>query len=926
VTFTATPTDAGTPTYQWKLNDVNVGTSSTTYTTSSLSNGDAVKVVMTSSYTCNPSDTSNTITTTVNSIVTPSVSIVSSDADSSICTGTSVTFTATPTNGGATPTYQWKRNSVNIAGATNSTYVTDSLNNNDTIKVVMTSSLACVTSATATSNSIRMLVSGTSGSRTWTGSTSTDWFTGSNWCTGVVPSSTNSIVIPASLTNYPVLTGNVTAADLNIASGATLSLNGNELTLTGTVSGAGQFVGSFTSSLVFTGTASMGTIRFSAARPDTTNALSNLTYARPGQDLYLVNTLNIYDSVTPTGGKLYTNSFLVLKSNSNGTARIAAGSGLYITGDVTVERYIPNTGRRYRLLAPMVNSTDNINTNWMEGAVDPYLDARINLKPGYGTHITGVSENVNGFDYSVSNQASMFTITNGTSLTYNPVLSTYNNRLQAKTGYFLFVRGSRNMRLSLSNTNVPPNPIPLPSDSTILRAKGELVTGSVTFSGTGFYSMPGAKNVVTNPYPSPILWDSVYAASSNITSSYTLWDPSIGYRGGFVTVNLSGVASAGSATKIIQPGQAFLVEASATGSVSVQINESHKTSGINNSVFAPVSLPAASLQASIYYKEGTGYRRLADGALSQMDDNFNSALDVNDAVEIANWDENLAIAQGGKQLAIEQRKKPVAGDTLSLYISNMKIMNYELQLNLTGFTTPSLQAYLVDRFTGSQTLVKNEEATVLPFSVTSNTTTSASTRFYVVFKAAGALPVRIVQFKASAKDKGVLVNWQVEEDESVEGYEVQRSKDQQTFATIGTQAASGLNKGTVNYSHFDAEPVKGNNFYRLKITEKGGEVKYSPIARVTFGGTIRSLQVYPNPLTGTELQVKLDQWPAGNYRLRITDVLGRTVYQKEIENTESEGSLTIPVRLSNSLKSAGGVFWLRLEGEGIEEVRKVVRM
>jgi parallel beta-helix repeat protein/predicted outer membrane repeat protein len=92
-------------------------------------------------------------------IVTPSVAIVSNDADNSIITGTSVTFTATPTNGGTTPSYQWKKNGNNVVGGTAPTYTDATLANGDVITVVMTSNAACATTATATSNAITMTVS-----------------------------------------------------------------------------------------------------------------------------------------------------------------------------------------------------------------------------------------------------------------------------------------------------------------------------------------------------------------------------------------------------------------------------------------------------------------------------------------------------------------------------------------------------------------------------------------------------------------------------------------------------------------------------------------------------------------------------------------------------------------------------------------------
>ena len=159
VTFNSTITNGGsTPLYQWKRNGVNVGTNTASYTTSTLGNGDVITCELTSNAFCMSSAnaTSNSVTMTVQPNVTSSVSIIS-DQGTSICAGTTVVFTATPVNGGSSPTYQWKQNGTNV-GTNTASYTLSSLANGDVITCELTSSIACASPNSATSNIITMIV------------------------------------------------------------------------------------------------------------------------------------------------------------------------------------------------------------------------------------------------------------------------------------------------------------------------------------------------------------------------------------------------------------------------------------------------------------------------------------------------------------------------------------------------------------------------------------------------------------------------------------------------------------------------------------------------------------------------------------------------------------------------------------------------
>lgn len=150
VTLTATTVNAGDSIqYFWYLNEFPVGSNEPTFTFTPANN-DEVYVVITSDLPCTTGSpaASNFIVFNVADQVTPSVTITASE--NPVVAGTPVNFTAVAENGG-NPTFEWYVNGLSVA--TGPTYTYQPLDG-DVVHAEMTSSLECVTTSTAISNSI----------------------------------------------------------------------------------------------------------------------------------------------------------------------------------------------------------------------------------------------------------------------------------------------------------------------------------------------------------------------------------------------------------------------------------------------------------------------------------------------------------------------------------------------------------------------------------------------------------------------------------------------------------------------------------------------------------------------------------------------------------------------------------------------------
>ena len=112
------------------------------------------------------------------------------------------------------------------------------------------------------------------GQFTWSGATSPDWSNKNNWNSGILPSTGDAVIIPASPNPgpyYPTLTQAVSISTLTVIAGSSLTLNGFNLKLS-----------SFTNygNVVLFGTETVNSIPLSMAG-------SSFTYTSPGTSLVL---------------------------------------------------------------------------------------------------------------------------------------------------------------------------------------------------------------------------------------------------------------------------------------------------------------------------------------------------------------------------------------------------------------------------------------------------------------------------------------------------------------------------------------------------------------------------------------------------------------------------------------------------------------
>jgi len=416
-------------------------------------------------------------------------------------------------------------------------------------------------------------------SYTWTGTMSTETDKPGNWANTItgstteVPDEKSTILIPGGLSRYPILSSVFSAKNITIAAGASLNLNGYELTISGNLTNKGSLLSASkaTSTLIFNRTDSIQIFRGNTLNSSSTG---RLILNNPNGMLLQDGQLEVYDYLKIYKGSLNANGYLTLKATAESFASIASlPIGSSVLGDVTVEAYLSGGSIESRSLR-MISSP--INDNLITGAKS------LEQLKKY-TIITGPGGAANGFDTGSSSQPYLPTLTRY----YEPAspvapqfsnVNAINEAFTPGSGMLLFYRGDRSgYTPETAATSLKLNPPYAVPENTIVKYTGPINQGNVSANLSYTYHEGDPKNgynLLGNPYPCAISWKKI--TKNEVADQYMILKPD----GSYATYSQGVTSNAGQIDmRFIQPGQGFYIQAYSSPNRSLTFTEACKVIG-----------------------------------------------------------------------------------------------------------------------------------------------------------------------------------------------------------------------------------------------------------------------------------------------------------------------------------------------------------
>lgn len=208
-------------------------------------------------------------------------------------------------------------------------------------------------------------------------------------------------------------------------------------------------------------------------------------------------------------------------------------------------------------------------------------------------------------------------------------------------------------------------------------------------------------------------------------------------------------------------------------------------------------------------------------------------------------------------------------------------------------TDDEWDAFGADATTGNVTagtIIWNNVSAFSPFSL-------ASTDFLE-----NLLPLDVSGFNAKARKTDVAIDWMVSNNNEQDEFILERSRDGIRFETLKVVPAKVI-LFTAAYAEVDTNPFHGWNYYRLRVVDKLGKERVSPVVKVWFGRE-QQIRISPNP--ASEKIIVSFAEPSSISEIEVVNISGQML--QRIQTIQFNNTVDI-----SHLQA--GMYYLRISGK-----------
>jgi hypothetical protein len=152
---------------------------------------------------------------------------------------------------------------------------------------------------------------------------------------------------------------------------------------------------------------------------------------------------------------------------------------------------------------------------------------------------------------------------------------------------------------------------------------------------------------------------------------------------------------------------------------------------------------------------------------------------------------------------------------------------------------------------------------------------------------ATTLPLKWQSYNGILSGSRIVLNWRTENSISNDHFEIEHSIDGINFSIIGT-----VEEADYNYTYSDANPARGNNYYRIRQVDKDGRYTFSSIIKIVMQAKGSGLYLQTNPVLNELVLVNNEQVMI--QRVLLADMSGRLMKEQLIQS--NMGTIKIPVQ------------------------------